>query len=595
MDYSSQDQQLKVAPSSNATPLSRSNRNLVPAVTPKALEKSLPPASLRSVSSAVSSSALLEKPVFDHQGKVHVEDSISEDLSSSVSTSSSIFKLGGEEGSSELDITITPTTISGLRSPLYKRLSRILLALTYVVVIIISCILIWQLTVNQSERIVYAWAISGMFVALTLPLSINDLHMHCIHYISRLQKHYIRIIFLVPIYSVESWLALRFPANQIYLSIPRDAYEAYVIHEFYILMLSYLGGKDKVAQRLIMSGKERFPHVWPVNYCTKGWVAGRKFIHRCTVGVYQYVFLRVICSAIALICEATGSYRDGNWSPAYFYVFNTVIINCSQIYALYCLALFYLALKKDLAPLSPIGKFALVKAVVFVLWWQGLGISAAATLGLIQPIEPYDVAEVQVGLQNFLVCIEMFFAAIAITYFYSYKDFYDEKGGGITPLIAMQTSARNISLKQRTNVSDPSAVEAKTNESPKQPDIATPAGERSAIDIESANDGMVSPASMGTVFMDILPLDIMQDTATQIKTGFGLKHKWEKRRMEKLQQQKQIEDWVATPNVRSRRSKFIGAEEGEAVSTASSPVEDPVEDPEQHPKIMEKPHALSPI
>jgi hypothetical protein len=112
------------------------------------------------------------------------------------------------------------------------------------------------------------------------------------------------------------------------------------------------------------------------------------------VGVYQYVFFRTIVSIMMLGFQAGGLYdegearengalaargrgrcsadaalilsvsrpRAGSWSPARFYLYATIIINCSQMYALACLALFYFELRSELAPLKPLGKF-LVRSV----------------------------------------------------------------------------------------------------------------------------------------------------------------------------------------------------------------------------------------
>ena len=126
----------------------------------------------------------------------------------------------------------------------------------------------------------------------------------------------------------------------------------------------------------------------------------------------RYVFLRIIVSAMMVTFEAVGLYNEGNWSPAYFYVYATVVINCSQVrrccsrvcmakaacivaaalwtptprrppprrppqlYALACLALFYLELKEELAPLKPLGKFLVIKAVVFFSWCARRGTGA---------------------------------------------------------------------------------------------------------------------------------------------------------------------------------------------------------------------------
>lgn len=64
---------------------------------------------------------------------------------------------------------------------------------------------------------------------------------------------------------------------------------AFVLYEFYFLMLGFLGGRKKLAERLAAKPKERAHHPWPFSLCFKGWRLGSRFVHRCTVGVYQYV------------------------------------------------------------------------------------------------------------------------------------------------------------------------------------------------------------------------------------------------------------------------------------------------------------------
>ena len=59
---------------------------------------------------------------------------------------------------------------------------------------------------------------------------------------------------------------------------------------------------------------------------------------------------------------------QGNWDFGSAYVYVTNVINVSQLWALYCLAGFYLQLHKDMAQLRPLGKFATVKAIVFFSW-----------------------------------------------------------------------------------------------------------------------------------------------------------------------------------------------------------------------------------
>ena len=53
------------------------------------------------------------------------------------------------------------------------------------------------------------------------------------------------------------------------------------------------------------------------------------------------------------------------------YLYVTIIYNMSITLALYALFLFYFATKDLLTPYDPVLKFAIIKSVIFLSFWQG--------------------------------------------------------------------------------------------------------------------------------------------------------------------------------------------------------------------------------
>ena len=107
------------------------------------------------------------------------------------------------------------------------------------------------------------------------------------------------------------------------------------------------------------------------------------------------------------------------WFQGYLYV--TLIYNVSISLALYALFLFYFATRELLRPFDPVLKFFTIKSVIFLSFWQGVLLALLETIGYILPIcdaagKKVDVGAgvISAGYQNFLICIEMFFAAIAL-------------------------------------------------------------------------------------------------------------------------------------------------------------------------------------
>ncbi|CAG5135698.1 unnamed protein product [Candidula unifasciata] len=293
--------------------------------------------------------------------------------------------------------------LSTLRS--WRRWIRFVVVIVYIILLVIAVPLcIWELERTGAPDHVQAWFVGGLFVLMALPISVWGIVQHIVNYTTpHMQRYIIRILWMVPIYALNAWFALRFPAAAIYLDTLRECYEARLIE-----------------------GRPPVKHIFP--FCLLPPCRfSVKFIQRCKHGVLQYTVVRPAMTVVALICEMCGKYNEGDFDFSTAWSYIVIINNVSQILAMYCLVLFYKAFKTELQPLNPVPKFLCVKAVVFLSFWQAVLIAALAKLGAIPTNGSWifysNVKEVATGLQDFIICIEMFLAAIAHYFSFSHKPF----------------------------------------------------------------------------------------------------------------------------------------------------------------------------
>ena len=268
-----------------------------------------------------------------------------------------------------------------------------------------------------------AWFIAFVFVALSLPITLYEVTQHLENYRApRLQRHVIRILWMVPIYAMDAWFALRFKSKTIYIDTVREIYEAYVIYNFYTYCIVYLQEFCSPGLSYIVARKATQPHIWPLSLFLKAPRMGEPFLRLCRHGVINYVVVRPITSAAAFIAEGNGVYGEGQiLNPWVAYPYLVFINNLSQAWAMYCLVLLYKVMYRELTPLKPFWKFVSVKAVVFFSFWQSMAFAVLVKTGIISSnnrawASDYDAAELANAIQAFCICIEMFFAAIAHAY-----------------------------------------------------------------------------------------------------------------------------------------------------------------------------------
>ncbi|GCB77503.1 hypothetical protein scyTo_0019290 [Scyliorhinus torazame] len=180
------------------------------------------------------------------------------------------------------------------------------------------------------------------------------------------------------------------------------------------------------------------------------------FLRICKQATLQFCVVKPLMAIITVILQAFGKYKDGDFNVAGGYLYVTIVYNISVSLALYALFLFYFATRELLSPYSPVLKFFMVKSVIFLSFWQGMLLAILEKCGAIPKIDSAEVnvgeGTVAAGYQNFIICIEMFFAAIALRYAFTSKAYGDkpiDSQGRCAPMKSISSS-----LKETMNPHD---------------------------------------------------------------------------------------------------------------------------------------------
>ncbi|PNY12473.1 transmembrane protein 184C-like protein [Trifolium pratense] len=228
------------------------------------------------------------------------------------------------------------------------------------------------------------------------------------------------------IYSSLSFqiISLWNPNLSLACDILRNYYEAFALYSFGRYLIACLGGEGKVVELLEDESEENIKkpllHDSDENNGTEQRSFCNFFWHPCRLGKDLLAIEKFgLVQYVAMILELFGVYGDGEFKWYYGYPYMAVVLNFSQMWALYCLVQFYNVTHERLQPIKPLAKFVSFKAIVFATWWQGLGIALLCTFRVL----PND-GKLQTGLQDFLICIEMAIAAVAHVFVFSAKPYH---------------------------------------------------------------------------------------------------------------------------------------------------------------------------
>ncbi|XP_063127343.1 transmembrane protein 184A isoform X3 [Rattus norvegicus] len=264
-----------------------------------------------------------------------------------------------------------------------------------------------------------ARGVSGVFVWTALLLTGHQIYSHLRSYtVPREQRFVIRLLFIVPIYAFDSWLSLLLLGGHpyyVYFDSVRDCYEAFVIYSFLTLCFQYLGGESAIMAEI--RGKPIRSSCFYGTCCLRGMSYSITFLRFCKQATLQFCIVKPVMALITIILQAFDKYHDGDF-------------------------------KDLLRPFEPVLKFLTIKAIIFLSFWQGMLLAILERCGVIPEVQAVDGTRVgagtlAAGYQNFLICIEMLFASLALRYAFP-SQVYSEKKNSPAPPAPMQSISSGL-------------------------------------------------------------------------------------------------------------------------------------------------------
>ncbi|XP_017511824.2 transmembrane protein 184A isoform X4 [Manis javanica] len=265
-----------------------------------------------------------------------------------------------------------------------------------------------------------ARSISGIFVWTALVLTCHQIYLHLRSYtVPSEQRYIIRLLFIVPIYAFDSWLSLLLLGGHqhyVYFDSVRDCYEAFVIYSFLSLCFQYLGGESAIMAEI--RGKPIQSSCFYSTCCLRGRSYSIGFLRFCKQATLQFCVVKPAMALVTIILQAFGKYHDGDF-------------------------------KELLQPFEPILKFLTIKAIIFLSFWQGMLMAILERCGVIPEVQVIDGSKVgagtlAAGYQNFIVCIEMLFASIALRYAFTCQVYSEKKENSPAPTGPMHSISSGL-------------------------------------------------------------------------------------------------------------------------------------------------------
>ncbi|CAG8480845.1 16381_t:CDS:2, partial [Dentiscutata heterogama] len=277
---------------------------------------------------------------------------------------------------------------------------------------------------NEVPLHIVGWLVSAIFTFQASIITLYLIKQHWKYYYEPSQQRYIvRLLLIVPIYTILNWLSYFFFHGSVYIDTFRDAYQAYAITSFFNLLLQCLGENDETRMRKLSNIKStRSPAPFCCIYFNPS--EHKTLLKRLRIGILQYVLILYATTFIALILQATGFYCQESFSIYFPQIYLITVQTISGFIANICMNMLFTPVQKILVNDYPWSlRNICVNTALFLVTYQGHALGFLVFLGYIRETKYWTAHNISTGIQAILVSIELAIISLIQMKAFRYKDY----------------------------------------------------------------------------------------------------------------------------------------------------------------------------
>ncbi|TVY40956.1 Transmembrane protein [Lachnellula occidentalis] len=256
--------------------------------------------------------------------------------------------------------------------------------------------------------------ISGASMAIVCLVTFYLIMRHATHYsLPKEQKQVIRIVFMVPVFSLVTFLSIAFNGSAIYIKSIEAVYEGIAFSSFFLLLCEFV--RENEEDRLAF-------------LATSGATKQHKF---ACIGVFQLPIAMLLQLIVTDITQAVGVYCEESNKLYFAKIWVCDHSQCTSL-AILSVLKFYKVTKDVTKPRKPLSKLLAFKAIIGLSFLQNLVFSFLQSS--MKPTDHYTYNDLTIGLPNLLLSVEMIVFALAFLYVFRAHEYYSNKVSSVVPL-----------------------------------------------------------------------------------------------------------------------------------------------------------------